>query len=240
MTDDCDDPTKADGSETATRDQRVRALTENETFRLAFADSAFLEQDDQRAIRLQLEYLKPEQAMRRENVRSTIVVFGSARLQSDCQLEKQIKAIREALKKTPKDKVLLARLEVTNKRKKYTKYYDEACKFASIVSRKFQTEGRRDFVVVTGGGPGIMEAANKGAYEAGGRSIGFNILLPKEQNPNPYISDELCFQFRYFALRKLHFLMRARALVAFPGGFGTLDEVFEVLTLVQTGKVSRI
>ncbi len=120
------------------------------------------------------------------------------------------------------------------------KYYDEARKFAAIVSRRIKAEARRGFVVITGGGPGIMEAANRGADDVGARSIGLNINLPREQEPNPYISPELCFQFRYFALRKMHFLMRAKALVAFPGGFGTFDEVFEVLTLVQTKKVAPL
>jgi len=141
------------------------------------------------------------------------------------------------LQNAPENKTLLVRLEVLTKQKDYVKYYNEARKFSSIVSEKFQENGRRDFVVITGGGPGIMEAANRGADDVGARSIGLNIDLPKEQNPNPYISPELCFRFRYFALRKMHFLKRAKALVAFPGGFGTLDEVFEVLTLVQTNKV---
>jgi uncharacterized protein (TIGR00730 family) len=120
------------------------------------------------------------------------------------------------------------------------RYYEEARRLAHIVSSRVQREQRRDFVVVTGGGPGIMEAANRGAFEAGARSIGLNITLPHEQEPNPYISPELAFRFRYFALRKMHFLLRARTLVAFPGGYGTLDELFEVLTLVQTGKMPRI
>ena len=122
----------------------------------------------------------------------------------------------------------------------YSRYYTEALRFSEIVSRRFQFHSRRDFVVVTGGGPGIMEAANRGAFDAGARSIGLNITLPHEQEPNSFISPDLCFQFRYFGLRKMHFLLRAKALVAFPGGYGTLDELFETLTLIQTGKVKRM
>ena len=216
---------------------RIQVLTESEPFRLATNDPDFLEHNDLRSIRLQLEYLKPERVMRKQDVLSTVIVFGSARLRSGKQLDAEISALQKGLQNAPENKALLARLEVLSKRKDYVKYYNEARKFASIVSEKFQENGRRDFVVVTGGGPGIMEAANRGADDVGARSIGLNIDLPKEQNPNPYISPELCFQFRYFALRKMHFLKRAKDLVAFPGGFGTLDEVFEVLTLVQTDKV---
>ncbi len=220
--------------------RRVRTLVKSEPFRLATNDPDFLEHDDLRSVRLQLEYLKPEWTMRKQGVTSTIIVFGSARLRSGGQLEREIAVLRDGLQKAPKNKALLARLEVLSKRKNYTKYYDEARKFSSIISQLFQEEGQCDFVMVTGGGPGIMEAANRGADDVGARSIGLNIELPKEQDPNPYISPELCFRFRYFGLRKMHFLMRAKALVAFPGGFGTLDEVFEVLTLVQTKKVEPL
>ena len=220
--------------------ERVRSLVESEAYRLVTDDPDFLELDELRSVRLQLEYLKPERMMQKEGVRSTVVVFGSARLSSRRELDEEIEKTRSGLKKMPSSKTLLARLEILEKRKNYTKYYDEAQQFASIVSRKFQTNKRRDFVVVTGGGPGIMEAANRGADDVGARSIGLNIDIPKEQAPNAYITENLCFRFRYFALRKLHFLVRARALVAFPGGFGTLDELFEVLTLIQTGKMQCI
>jgi uncharacterized protein (TIGR00730 family) len=171
--------------------------------------------DDLRAVRLQLELIKPEQQLRRHKVRSTVVVFGSARVLPPAQAQ-------------------------TAKQSEYARYYEEARCFAQIVSRHFQQQERRDFVVVTGGGPGIMEAANRGAHDAGARSIGLNITLPHEQAPNPFVTPELCFRFRYFALRKMHFLLRAKALVAFPGGYGTLDELFETLALVQTGKVKRM
>ena len=206
--------------------KRVRTLVDSEAYRLVTQDADFLELDELRSVRLQLEYLKPERMMRKEGVRSTVVVFGSARLSSACELDKEIEAARDGLKKMPSNKTLLARLELLKKRKNYTKYYEEAQKFSAIVSQKFQLDGQKDFVVITGGGPGIMEAANRGADDVGARSIGLNIDIPKEQAPNAYITESLCFRFRYFALRKLHFLVGAKALVAFPGGFGTLDELF--------------
>ena len=220
--------------------ERLKTLVDSDPYKLATHDPDFLEHGDLRPVRLQLEYLKTEWTLRQQGVYSTIIVFGSSRLSSRKQLDNEISLLREGLLNAPDNKALLARQEVLNRRKKYIKYYDEARKFASIVSEKFQDNGRRDFVVVTGGGPGIMEAANRGADDVGARSVGLNIDLPNEQDPNPYISPELCLRFRYFAMRKMHFLKRAKALVAFPGGFGTLDEVFEVLTLVQTKKVAPL
>ena len=239
MTADNRKPTRLSTEDLSAEDMadRIQVLTESEPFRLTTHDPDFLEHNDLRSIRLQLEYLKPEWTMRKQGVYSTVIVFGSARLRSGKQLDAEISVLQKGLQNAPENKTLLARLEVLTKQKDYVKYYNKARKFSSIVSEKFQENGRRDFVVITGGGPGIMEAANRGADDVGARSIGLNIDLPKEQNPNPYISPELCFRFRYFALRKMHFLKRAKALVAFPGGFGTLDEVFEVLTLVQTNKV---
>ncbi len=219
------------------RANRIKKLMESPTYRLATDDPDFLEHNDLRGNRLQLEYLKPEWTMRKQGIRSTVIVFGSARLLSHEQLEEAFSQLDEQLKQKPDDKDLLLKYRQLEKRKKYVKYYDEARKFAAIVSKRFQDECRYDFVVVTGGGPGIMEAANRGADDVGARSIGLNIDLPREQTPNPFISPQLCFQFRYFALRKMHFLMRAKALLAFPGGFGTFDELFEVLTLIQTQKV---
>ncbi len=195
------------------------SILDSAAYRMAHEDLDFLAMDDLRPVRLQLELLKPEHALREEGIDSTIVVFGSARIATPDAVDA---------------------VQSTFRSREHARYYEEARRFAHMVSARFQQQGRRDFVVVTGGGPGIMEAANRGAFEAGARSIGLNITLPHEQAPNPYISPELAFRFRYFALRKMHFLLRARALVAFPGGFGTLDELFEVLTLVQTGKMARI
>ncbi len=196
-----------------------QAILDSPAYRMAHEDLDFLAMDDLRPVRLQLELLKPEHALREEGIDSTVVVFGSARI-----------AAPDADSATRSDA----------RSSDHARYYEEARRFAHKISTRFQQAGRCDFVVVTGGGPGIMEAANRGAFEAGARSIGLNITLPHEQAPNPYISPELAFRFRYFALRKMHFLLRARALVTFPGGFGTLDELFEVLTLVQTGKMARI
>lgn len=222
------------------REALVRAIHESPSYRLAHEDPDFLTSDDLRPVRLQLELLKPERYLRQHNIHSTIVVFGSARLQSPAQARAQLKALEQGAGGQSGDPALQAEIARARKQLEYARYYDEARRFADIVSRRFQQQQRRDFVVVTGGGPGIMEAANRGAYEAGAHSIGLNITLPHEQAPNPFISPELCFQFRYFGLRKMHFLLRAKALVSFPGGYGTLDELFETLTLVQTGKVERM
>ncbi|MCW8957200.1 MAG: TIGR00730 family Rossman fold protein [Gammaproteobacteria bacterium] len=219
------------------RQQRLAAIKEDTSYRLAYEDQDFLLSDELRAVRLQLELMKPEYYLRQQNVRSTIVVFGSARLQSPAQAQAQLAALQERARSYPDDPALATEISAAHRKVKYSRYYEEARYFSESVSRRFQQHGRRDFVVVTGGGPGIMEAANRGAFDAGERSIGLNITLPHEQEPNSYISPELCFQFRYFGLRKMHFLLRARALVAFPGGYGTFDELFETLTLIQTGKV---
>ena len=205
----------------------------NEAYTLASRDVDFLASDDLRAVRLQLELLKPELFLRREQINSTIAVFGGARI-----LPPDVATARLAeLEAGSADEAALARArkQVANAR-----YYTEAVTFSKLVAEKLDGNGGHDFVIVTGGGPGIMEAANRGAQEAGRRSVGFNITLPHEQHPNPYASPELSFQFRYFAIRKMHFLLRARALVAFPGGYGTMDELFEVLTLVQTRKIIRM
>ena len=218
----------------------LQAINESPSYRLAYEDADFLTSNDLRPVRLQLELLKPERYLRQHNIHSTIVVFGSARLLPPAQARAQLEALEQGAGAQSGDPALAAEITRARKQLEYARYYDEARRFADIVSRHFQQQQRRDFVVVTGGGPGIMEAANRGAYEAGARSIGLNITLPHEQAPNPFISPELCFQFRYFGLRKMHFLLRAKALVAFPGGYGTLDELFETLTLVQTGKVERM
>lgn len=208
--------------------------------RLAFEDYDFLRQDDLRGVRLQLEFLKPERRLRQEGVASTIVVFGSARLVPEDIAREEAARLEVRAKETPGDSLLVAELERARRRLHYARYYEEARRFAELVSARFQREGRLDFVVCTGGGPGIMEAANRGAHETGLRSIGFNIQLPHEQQANEYLSADLSFRFHYFALRKMHFMLRSLALVAFPGGYGTLDELFEVLTLVQTGKAKRL
>jgi len=198
------------------REKADTPQTRSPSYRLAFADDDFLLTDELRGVRLMLEFLKPELAMQEHRVESTVVVFGSTRLRPEG--EAMPPGHRPA--KLDRD------------------YYTEANRFAQLVSRRGQTGDALECVVMTGGGPGIMEAANRGADDVGAKSIGLNIVLPREQVPNRYMTPELTFQFHYFALRKLHFLLRARALVVFPGGFGTLDELFEALTLLQTKRIN--
>jgi uncharacterized protein (TIGR00730 family) len=209
-------------------------------YRRADLDTEFLSRDELRAVRLQLEWFKPELIQQDEGIGSTIVVFGSARLVEPAQARAQLVQAERELTEEPLNIHKHQAVTIAKARLALAPYYDEAREFGRLVSSIWQADGRCEYVVVTGGGSGIMEAANRGSTEVGGKTIGFNISLPHEQQPNPYISPNLCFQFRYFALRKMHFLLRAKALVAFPGGFGTLDEVFETLTLLQTGKVTDI
>ncbi|MCE7966739.1 MAG: TIGR00730 family Rossman fold protein [Nitrospira sp. NTP2] len=203
-------------------------------------DIEFLQRDELRAVRLGLELLKPELIQTEQGIRSTIVVFGSARLQEPAHARRALEAAQAELQETPDDVQRQRRVAVAERRVALSPFYDIAREFGRLVSATCQIDGQCDYVVVTGGGPGIMEAANRGAADACAKSMGLNITLPHEQRPNAYITPELCFQFRYFALRKMHFLLRARALVVFPGGFGTLDELFETLTLLQTGKVRNV
>lgn len=209
-------PTRYDGPESA--------------YRLAFTDTDFLLREELRPVRMQLELLKPEMIQQEQHIQSTIVIFGSARIVPSDVAERLVADARSAGNETA--------LRMAETHRSMARYYDEARKLAAIVTQKSR-ELATPIYVVTGGGPGIMEAGNRGAHEVGGKSIGLNIVLPHEQAPNPYITPELCFQFHYFGLRKMHFLMRSIALVCFPGGFGTLDEMFEALTLIQTGKCRR-
>ena len=197
--------------------------TASSAYRLAFADDEFLTSDDTRGVRFQLEYLKPEFTLRERGIRSTVVLFGGARIPEP---GKAAWAARNDVQKR--------NLEAASR------YYEEARRFAQYASLTSEALGYKDYVVVTGGGPGVMEAGNRGAADVGAPSVGFNIVLPHEQAPNPYVTPELCFNFHYFATRKIHFLLRARAVAVFPGGFGTLDEFFETLTLIQTGRMDRI
>ena len=197
--------------------------TESSAYRLAFADDEFLTSEDTRGIRFQLEYLKPEFRLRERSINSTIVLFGGARIPEP---GKAAWAARNDIQR--------ANLEAASH------FYDEARHFAQLASATSKALDFKDYVVVTGGGPGVMEAGNRGAADVGAPSIGLNVVLPHEQAPNPYVTPELSFNFHYFATRKIHFLMRAKAVAVFPGGFGTLDEFFETLTLIQTGRMARI
>ena len=219
--------------------QKTISLTKCHAYRKAYADATFLSRPELRPVRLQLELLKPELTLAEHGVKSTVVVFGSARIQSPEEADLQMKKLQQAVRRSPRNAALKARLAAARKLKASSRYYDEARKFGRLVSEHSMLSGNK-LIVVTGGGPGVMEAANRGAHDAGSKSVGLNITLPQEQGPNPYVSPEFCFRFHYFAVRKMHFVMRAKALVAFPGGFGTMDELFEVLTLVQTAIKSRL
>ena len=192
------------------------AQTRAPAYRLAFADPDFMTREELRPVRLQLELLKPQLVMDERGIESTIVLFGGARIPA-----------------TPEAGRLPALSALS-------KYYQEARRFAMLMTERSMASYGRENVIVTGGGPGVMEAGNLGAHEAGGQSIGLNIVLPHEQAPNPYVTPDLCFNFHYFAIRKMHFLMRAKAVCVFPGGFGTLDEMFETLTLIQTQRMKPV
>lgn len=197
--------------------------TESSAYRLAFADDEFLTSDDTRGIRFQLEYLKPEFTLRERGINSTVVLFGGARIPE------------------PGKDAWAAKNDTQRKNlEAASRYYDEARRFAQLASSMAKMHDNSEFVVVTGGGPGVMEAGNRGATDVGAPSIGFNIVLPHEQAPNVYVTPALSFNFHYFATRKIHFLIRAKVVAVFPGGFGTLDEFFETLTLIQTGRMDRV
>ena len=209
---------------------QISEESSEESYKFAFDDEAFLARRETIGIRFELELLKPEILLSEHGIDHTITVFGSTRFVSH---EKALEMEKSA--QTPDEKAK------ANKALLHSRYYESAREFGAIVAQynNAQTEDSNKLHICTGGGPGIMEAANRGAFEGGDKTIGFNISLPREQHPNPYISPGLSFRFHYFALRKMHFMLRARAIVAFPGGFGSFDELFEVLTLMQTKKVTR-
>jgi len=222
------------------RKANLQKIFHSPSYRVAYKDVDFLSDPRLRPTRMELELLKPELAFERHNIRSTIVVFGSTRVVEPSVAEWNLERARAALADTPDDPRRRRAVARAERIAAKSCYYEVAREFAAIVSSACQRDKKCDYVIVTGGGPGIMEAANRGAYDVQAKSIGLNIRLPMEQQPNPFITPQLCFQFHYFAMRKFHFLMRAKALVVFPGGFGTLDELFDALTLRQTGRMQDI
>ena len=212
----------------------------SDTYKKAFEDFEFLNRDELRHVRLQTEMLKPAIIMDEHYIQSTVCVFGSARTMCPTEAESKLRHIKKEMKKDPKSKKSQKDLAHAEKMLECSHDYALAREFSARMSRVGQETGAMEYVICTGGGPGIMEAANRGAHDVGAKSIGLNITLPHEQDPNRYISPDLNFLFRYFAIRKMHFLMRAKALCAFPGGYGTMDELFETLTLIQTHKTKKI
>ena len=219
---------------------RVQAILDSPSYRQADRDVDFLNLDETRGVRLQIDYAKPELLLEQHGVQHTIVVFGSTRICEPAAASRRVEALREALRQCPGDAELARRLAVAERILAKSHYYDTSRELGRLVGASGEGPHDSRVMVMTGGGPGMMEAANRGAFDVGAKSVGLNISLPHEQYPNPYITPDLCFSFHYFALRKLHFLLRARALVAFPGGYGTFDELFETLTLIQTRSIRPV
>ncbi|MDH3390796.1 MAG: TIGR00730 family Rossman fold protein [Desulfobulbaceae bacterium] len=232
-------PSASDSIKDATRCV-VSKQTLSESYKLAFDDSEFMLRDELRGVRLQLEIMKPELIQQELGINSTVVIFGGSRIPDPETATKRLQEEENQANREPLNNMAGLRVSCAKSVLGKSHYYEEARELARLITDYSLKHDGCDLVVATGGGPGIMEAANRGAYEAGGKSIGLNIVLPHEQAPNEYITPELCFQFHYFAIRKMHFLMRARALVAFPGGYGTMDELFETLTLIQTKKIKPL
>ena len=220
--------------------KNLELIISSNNYQLAHEDRELLNSDEMRGVRMLLEINKPEKILEEQNILSTIIVFGGASLSDKSSIDHRIELVKNSLTKDPSSSNLERELTRLKNLQSISHYYDSAREFAKIVSRQNQKEHCNSHVIVTGGGPGIMEAANRGAFDADCKSIGLNISLPNEQHPNAYITPGLCFKFNYFALRKFHFVMRSVAAVFFPGGFGTFDELFELLTLRQTGMKTEI
>jgi uncharacterized protein (TIGR00730 family) len=228
------------GNDVALVAENMERILSSPSYSLAQEDPALLQRVEMRGVRMLLELGKPELALLADNIQSTVIVFGGTQIVERPAAERRLSEARRAAQAAPGNRRLNREIERSTRLLEFCRYYDDAREFARIVSIDNQCEDQRDYVVVTGGGPGIMEAANRGAFDVGCKSIGLNIKLPAEQQPNPFITPELCFQFKYFALRKFHFILRAAAVVLFPGGFGTLDEMFETLTLRQTHRMQPV
>ena len=220
--------------------RRLRALLEHPAYRQADHDPDFLQLDATRGVRLQIDYLKAELLLEEAGVEHTIVVFGSTRVPEPSVAAERVERLKAELAADPENRALAQRLAIAERIAAKSVYYDVAREFGRLVGACSGSSDDCRIMLMTGGGPGLMEAANRGAFDVDAKTIGLNITLPLEQYPNPYLTPEFSFRFHYFAIRKLHFLLRARALVTFPGGFGTLDELFETLTLVQTRTIDPV
>jgi len=214
--------------------------TISSSYKLSYTDSDFIMRDELRPVRLQLELMKPELLQQEHGIKATVVVFGGSRVPDEETAQQRLAEAEKMAAGDPANEIFRQRVGTARRIVAKSHYYEEARKLGRILSETCHARTGCRLVVITGGGPGIMEAANRGAFDAGAKTIGLNIVLPHEQAPNPYITPDLSFQFHYFSIRKMHFLMRAQALVAFPGGFGTLDELFETLTLIQTKKIKPL
>ena len=219
---------------------RLRRLLEHPAYRQADNDPDFLQLDATRGVRLQIDYLKAELLLEQAGVEHTIVVFGGTRVPEPSVAQHRVERLKAELAADPESRMAARRLAIAERIAAKSVYYDIARELGRLVGACSGSSETCRILLMTGGGPGLMEAANRGAYDVGAKSVGLNITLPLEQFPNPYVTPEFCLRFHYFAMRKLHFLLRARALVAFPGGFGTLDELFETLTLVQTRTIDPV
>jgi uncharacterized protein (TIGR00730 family) len=220
--------------------KRVETILRSSGYRQADQDIDFLGLSENRGVRLQLDYQKAELLLEQHGIKHTVVVFGGTRIAEPQAARRKVEGLRERLAAEPENAGLRRKLSVAERLLAKSHYYDVARELGELVGRSGSGPDDSRLVLMTGGGPGMMEAANRGAFDVGSKSAGLNISLPHEQYPNPYVTPALCFRFRYFALRKLHFLLRTRALIAFPGGYGTLDELFETLTLVQTRKIKPV
>ena len=228
------------GDDIALVTENMEAILRSSSYSLAQDDRALLERTEMRGVRMLLELGKPELAFQEDNIESTIIVFGGTQIAEKNTAERRLSEANRNLAMDAENQNLAREVQRSEKLVELSHFYDDARQFARLVSIDNQCDKKRSYVVVTGGGPGIMEAANRGAFDVGCKSIGLNIKLPAEQQPNPFITPELCFQFKYFALRKFHFILRSVGAVLFPGGFGTLDEMFQTLTLRQTHRMQPI
>jgi uncharacterized protein (TIGR00730 family) len=220
--------------------QRLKKILASPSYRQADQDLDFLYQDDLRFFRLQVDFLKAERLLQENKIKHSVVVFGGTRIKEPGGAKRKVEALRAVLANRPDDPDLKRKLAIAERIYAKSGFYNVAREFGRLVGESGEGPSDCQCVIVTGGGPGLMEAANRGAYDVGAKTVGLNISLPHEQFPNPYITPELCFRFHYFAMRKLHFLLRAKALVVFPGGYGTFDELFETLTLMQTRKIQQV